>query len=181
MHKMHMAGGEVFKFATRVIGESINQAVNMAGITLDDVALIVPHQANERIIHAAARGLRLEQNLFMTNVDRYGNTSAASIPIALYEAVEQGRIKEGDYVVFVGFGGGLTWAAMVVKWGHPKPRDGQASRFNRQRRNFAYTLAHWRARMRRWSRWFNDGINRIRPERGRVSRLRHKIDRADLD
>jgi 3-oxoacyl-[acyl-carrier-protein] synthase-3 len=180
MHKMHMAGGEVFKFATRVIGESVKEAAEIAGITLEDISLIIPHQANERIIQAAARGLKLDRELFMTNVDRYGNTSAASIPIALWEAVQQGRVRENDYIVFVGFGGGLTWASMVVKWGVPKPEDRTATRFNRERRRFHYLIVRWRAELRRWRRQFSETLNRIRPHRGRVSRLRHKIDQHEL-
>jgi len=86
--KMHMNGGEVFKFATRVIGESVSQAAKDAGITLQDLKLIVPHQANARILQAAARGMKLNETIFMSNVERYGNTSAASIPIALCEAVD---------------------------------------------------------------------------------------------
>ncbi len=91
--KMHMNGGEVFKFATRVIGESINQALDIAGLTIKDLKLIVPHQANARIMQAAARALKVDDSLFMSNIDRYGNTSAASIPIALCEAIQQGRIE----------------------------------------------------------------------------------------
>lgn len=180
MHKMFMNGGEVFKFATRVIGESIQQALELAGITLDDVALIVPHQANERIIQAAARSLKLEKDLFMSNVEHYGNTSAASIPIALCEAVEQGRVQEGDYLVFVGFGGGLTWAAMVLKWGIPERVERTTTSLNRQRRRVYYSMVRGRARLRRLRRKVDDTINRIRPDRGRVLRLRHKIDHHDL-
>lgn len=180
MFKMHMAGSEVFKFATRVIGDSIKEAAEMAEIGIEDLALIIPHQANERIIQAAARGLKLDKDLFMCNVDRYGNTSAASIPIALCEAVQQGRIREGDYVAFVGFGGGLTWASMIVRWGVPRTQDRQSARLSKQRRQIQYSVARWRARVRRWNRQFNDTVSRIRPKSGRFSRLRHKIDHHDL-
>jgi 3-oxoacyl-[acyl-carrier-protein] synthase-3 len=139
LNKMHMNGGEVFKFATRVIGESVLQALEQAGLSLRDVKLIVPHQANLRIINAAARALKVDESLFMVNLDRYGNTSAASIPLALVEAVQQGRIQRGDPVVFVGFGGGLTWASMVVRWGAPTI-EGQY-RFVRSR-------MRWRASVR---------------------------------
>lgn len=175
MHKMHMAGGEVFKFATRVIGESIKQAVGMAGIVLEDVRLIVPHQANVRILQAAARSLDLDSDLFMCNLDRYGNTSAASIPIALVEALEQGRIHPGDHIVLIGFGGGLTWAAMVVQWSGPQPNN----RFGAQRRAFSYALAGVRGRLRRFSRRYEEMFNRIRPHRGRMQRLRRRIDLSD--
>jgi 3-oxoacyl-[acyl-carrier-protein] synthase-3 len=181
MGKMYMAGSEVFKFGTRVIGESITQAAHDAGITVDDLALIVPHQANERILQAAARTLKVDNSVFMSNIERYGNTSAASIPIALYEAVQDGRVREGDYIALVGFGGGLTWAAMIIKWGVPKTREGPPTLIKRHRRYLSYTLARWRARLRRWARWVNDGFNRVRPEAGRVSRLRHKVDRAGFE
>src|SRR5690606_22874820 len=99
LHKLYMNGGETFKFATRVISESVPQALAQAGISMSDVKLIVPHQANTRIIHAAARALKVDESLFMSNIQRYGNTSAASIPIALTEAVEQGRLQPNDHVV----------------------------------------------------------------------------------
>jgi 3-oxoacyl-[acyl-carrier-protein] synthase-3 len=179
--KMHMNGSEVFKFAARVIGESITQALDLAGLSIKDLALIVPHQANARILQAAARSLKLDDSLFMSNLDRYGNTSAASIPIALCEAIQQGRIKEDDYVAFVGFGGGLTWASMIVQWGAPKPEDYTPARFNRQRREFTYIFARWRARLLRLSRQINELIGRIRPERGRMQRLRRRVDRHELE
>jgi 3-oxoacyl-[acyl-carrier-protein] synthase III len=180
-HKMYMAGGEVFKFATRVFSDSIREAVDLAGITLDDISLIVPHQANQRILQSAARSLKIDKSRFMSNIERYGNTSAASIPIALAEAVQKGLIHEGDYIAFVGFGAGLAWASMVIKWGIPQPQERQGTRFNRQRRRFYYTLARWRAALIRGSRQINETINRIRPERGRVPRLRRKIDHHDLE
>lgn len=178
--KMHMNGGEVFKFATRVIGESINQALDMAGLTIKDLSLIVPHQANLRIIAAAARSLKVDENMFYVNLDRYGNTSAASIPIALVEAVQQGRIKENDYIAFVGFGGGLTWASMIVKWGAPRPEDLSRS-LNRQRREAIYAFAFWRARLLRLNRQLGALINRIRPRTGRMQRLRRQLDREPLE
>jgi 3-oxoacyl-[acyl-carrier-protein] synthase-3 len=87
-----------------------------AGLEVDDLDLIVPHQANRRIIEAAARGLSLPVEKFMINLDRYGNTSSASIPIAVAEAVEFGRIEPGDNLVLVGFGAGLTWGAVALQW-----------------------------------------------------------------
>lgn len=181
MGKMHMNGSEVFKFATRVIGESISQALDLAGLTVKDLSLIVPHQANARIIQAAARSMKIDESLFVTNVDRYGNTSAASIPIALCEAIQQGRVKENDYIAFVGFGGGLTWASMIVKWGVPKAEDRTVNRFNRPRREFSYLFARWRARLARLSRQFNDTLRRIRPHQGRMQRLRQRFDRETLE
>jgi 3-oxoacyl-[acyl-carrier-protein] synthase-3 len=116
---IEMDGRKVFKFATRVMGEATLQAIDKAGLTLDDIDLLIPHQANLRIIELAARHLKLPMEKVVVNLDRYGNTSAASIPIALVEALEEGRIRDGMNVCMVGFGGGLTWAAAVVRWGQP--------------------------------------------------------------
>lgn len=179
LHKMHMNGSEVFKFATRVIAESVHQALDMANLSVRDVKLIVPHQANTRIIQAAARALKLDESLFMLNLDKYGNTSAASIPIALCEAVQQGKVRDGDHLVFVGFGGGLTWASMVVQWGAPEQEERQ--RFNRQRRQLSYVGAYWRGRLARLSRQVAEVVARIRPERGRMSRLRRRLDSYDIE
>ena len=162
LFKMYMAGGEVFKFATRVVNESIEQASKMAGIAVDDLDLVIPHQANFRILQAAARKLGIDIDKFMSNVERYGNTSAASIPIALCEAIEQKRIHDKDHIALVGFGGGLTWASMVIQWGIPKPSEQQGSLFNRQRRNVHYRMAKWRSRSRRWRRRINRSIKEIR-------------------
>ncbi|HVU15120.1 MAG TPA: beta-ketoacyl-ACP synthase III [Phototrophicaceae bacterium] len=178
--KMHMNGSEVFKFATRVFGESINQALDLAGLTIKDLHLIVPHQANLRIIQAAARAMKLDESMFVSNVDRYGNTSAASIPIALCEAIEQGRIKANDYIAFIGFGGGLTWASMIVKWGSPQLEEHAVISFNKQRRQVSYTMAWWRARLSLFSHQLGEVIRRIRPERGRMDRLRRRMDQHDF-
>jgi 3-oxoacyl-[acyl-carrier-protein] synthase-3 len=181
LHKMHMNGGEVFKFATRVIGESITEATALAGMKVTDLNLIVPHQANARIIAAAARSMKVDESLFASNLASYGNTSAASIPIALCEALGEGRIKPGDNVAFVGFGGGLAWASMVVKWTTTQPGD-RASRRSRKRqqREWSYFLARLRARLTRWSRVFDNVLRRTRPELGRMERLRRKVER-ELD
>ncbi|MDL1901212.1 ketoacyl-ACP synthase III [Anaerolineae bacterium CFX9] len=181
MMKMYMNGSEVFKFATRVISESLPEACEMAGITMNELDLVVPHQANTRILQAAARSLKVDENLFMSNIDRYGNTSAASIPIALCEAIESGRVYDGSHIAFVGFGGGLTWASMIVKWGVPKEADRQPGRFNWQRRRISYVLAYWRAQIWRSSRAVNSILRRVRPQRGRMDRLRRKIEREKFD
>jgi len=119
LHYIHMNGREVFRFATRVMVQATQEALQAAQLTLDDIQLVIPHQANIRIIEAAARGLGIPLERCMINLDRYGNTSTASIPIAACEAVESGRLKAGDKVLFVGFGGGLTWGASVVQWSAP--------------------------------------------------------------
>ncbi|MDP1716160.1 MAG: beta-ketoacyl-ACP synthase III [Anaerolineales bacterium] len=120
-HFIQMDGKEVFRFATRVMGRATLEALQLAGMTLDDVQCIIPHQANYRIVETAAKYLKLPMDKFVVNVDRYGNTSTASIPIATVEAAQDGRVKPGDKVVFVGFGAGLTWGAMVVEWTGPIP------------------------------------------------------------
>lgn len=151
VQKMFMVGSEVFKFATRVVDESIREAVEDAGIELKDVNLVVPHQANQRILASAAKKLGIDIERWVSNLDRYGNTSAASIPLALCEAVQAGRVNEGDYLVFVGFGGGLSWASMVVKW-TPQLAKQQAQPLGKQRRQLSYTFASWRRTLNRLRR-----------------------------
>ena len=119
LHYIHMDGKEVFRFATRVMAGATIEAVEKSGWKLEDLAIVVPHQANQRIIEAAARGLKMPMDKFMVNLDRYGNTSTASIPIATVEAVQQGKLRPGDKVVFVGFGAGLTWGALAAEWTGP--------------------------------------------------------------
>jgi len=120
-HFVQMDGKEVFRFATRVMGRATLEALEMAGLTTDDVKCIIPHQANYRIVETAAKYLKLPMDKFVVNVDRYGNTSTASIPIATVEAVQNEQVMPGDKVVFVGFGAGLTWGAIVVEWTGPIP------------------------------------------------------------
>lgn len=137
-----MDGRQVFRFATNVLSSSILNTLEKADLTLDDVALIVPHQANKRIIESAAKRLKISTDRFYLNVSRAGNTSAASIPMALCDAVNEGRLKPDDNVVFVGFGGGLTWAASVVKW-DVIPKD--MTRVGREWRRARYVAARSRA------------------------------------
>lgn len=115
LHKLKMNGNQVFRFASRIIGKALKQVIRQAGLTSDDIDLFIPHQANLRIIESAARYVGFPEEKIFINIDRYGNTSAASIPIALVEAFEQGRAKVGDTLAFVAFGAGLSWAAAVVK------------------------------------------------------------------
>ncbi|HHY36983.1 MAG TPA: 3-oxoacyl-ACP synthase, partial [Firmicutes bacterium] len=117
LHYIHMQGGEVFKFAVRIMGEASLEALRRAGVAPDELDFLVPHQANHRIIMAAVKRLGLSPEQVIVNLDRYGNMSAASIPVALEEAVRDGRIRDGDNVLLVGFGAGLTWGAAVIKWG----------------------------------------------------------------
>ncbi|MEN8906545.1 MAG: beta-ketoacyl-ACP synthase III [Clostridiales bacterium] len=111
-----MGGNEVFKFAVKVMEQSTIDVMNQAGLCMDDISLIIPHQANKRIIDGAAKRLKISNDRVIENLSRYGNTSAATIPIALYETYKANKIKNGDNIVLVGFGGGLTWAAVLIKW-----------------------------------------------------------------
>jgi 3-oxoacyl-[acyl-carrier-protein] synthase-3 len=113
---VQMNGPEVYKFATRVVVESSERCLQAAGLTVADIDVFVPHQANRRIIDHAARRLGLDEKRVFSNVDRYGNTSAGSIPICLDEAWRAGRIAAGDIVLMVGFGGGLAWGSCVMEW-----------------------------------------------------------------
>ncbi|HEY0386942.1 MAG TPA: beta-ketoacyl-ACP synthase III [Gaiellales bacterium] len=116
-----MNGPEVYKFATRVVVDSALRCLEVAGMAVADVDVFVPHQANRRIIDHAAKRLGLDEEKVFTNVDRYGNTSAGSIPICLDEAWRQGRIGPGDVVLMVGFGGGLAWGSCVMEWTKERP------------------------------------------------------------
>lgn len=116
MHYLKMAGREVFKHAVRCMSEAANGALQKCGLTIDDVDWIVPHQANLRIIQAIGQRLKVPMDRFYMNLERYGNMSAASIPVALDEAVRNRRIQPGDIVLMVAFGGGFTWGATVMRW-----------------------------------------------------------------
>ena len=115
-NKVFMIGKDVFKFAVKVQSKSILKLLDKLQMNISDVDLFIPHQANKRIIESACERLNITQDKFMVNLEKYGNTSAASIPLALTEAVEQGRIKKGDTVCVCGFGAGLTWASGIMKW-----------------------------------------------------------------
>jgi 3-oxoacyl-[acyl-carrier-protein] synthase-3 len=114
-HFMKIKGREVYKFAVMKFEELIHEAMRACELTADDLKLIVPHQVNQRIIDSAMEKLGLPSEKAFVNIDKYGNTSAASIPIALDEAHRSGRFKVGDPIIMVAFGGGLTWANAVVR------------------------------------------------------------------
>jgi len=116
LHYIQMSGNEVFKFAIKIMGEAALKALENAGLDCTDIDCLIPHQANMRIIQSAAKRLKVPMEKVIVSVDKYGNTSAASIPMALTEAVQMGRINKGDTIVMVGFGAGLTWASCVLKW-----------------------------------------------------------------
>jgi len=111
-----MDGSEVFKFAVRTMAYASEKVISESNLTLDDIKLIIPHQANIRIIEGAAKRIGVSEDKVYVNVHDYGNVSSACIPIALYETVKKGMISQGDYIVLVGFGGGLTWASALIRW-----------------------------------------------------------------
>lgn len=113
---MWMAGSVVMKFAVKIMAEAAQKVVAEAGLTWDDIDLVVPHQANIRIVDGAVKRMKIDPDKVFVNIQKYGNTSAACIPVALYEAQQEGRLKKGDKVVLVAMGGGLTWGAAVLEW-----------------------------------------------------------------
>lgn len=115
-HYIKMNGNEVFKFAVKILEDSVKKVVAKADLTLEDINYIIPHQANIRIIDAAVKRLKFPREQVIVNLDKYGNMSSASIPVALDEALNAGRIQKGDKIVMVGFGAGLTWGANLIEW-----------------------------------------------------------------
>ncbi|HKH84593.1 MAG TPA: beta-ketoacyl-ACP synthase III [Gemmatimonadales bacterium] len=115
-HYMKMAGREVFKAAVLAMAEACDEALERAGVTADEIDLLIPHQANIRIIEATAKHAGMSMNKVMVNVDRYGNTSSASIPLALDQAIAEGRVKQGSLLLLVAFGAGFTWGSTVIRW-----------------------------------------------------------------
>ena len=152
-HYIKMDGKAVFRFASRVMAQATLRVLARSGLTTDDVDLIVPHQANLRIIqNCVFNQLKIPQDKVWINLQRYGNTSTASIPIALCEAIEAGKVKPGNNLVFVGFGGGLSWAACSVKWSVPIGKE-SASWWKNYRRQATYQAAAARSMWRRAVRW----------------------------
>jgi tRNA pseudouridine(55) synthase len=113
---IRMDGSEVFRFAVRVMVQATEKVLEEAGLSMDDIKLVIPHQANIRIIDGASKRLEIDSNKVYANVHKYGNTSSASIPIALDEAAREGLLSKGDNIILVGFGGGLTWASALINW-----------------------------------------------------------------
>jgi 3-oxoacyl-[acyl-carrier-protein] synthase-3 len=112
-----MSGQEVFRRAVRIVVESATHTLERAGVGVDDVTWFAPHQANVRIIDSAGNRLGIPAERTLVNIDRYGNTSAASIPLVLAEAADDGRLQPGDLVLLSGFGAGLTWGSALLRWG----------------------------------------------------------------
>ena len=144
-HLIQMNGREVFRFATRVMASATRESAEKAGWGVEQIDFVIPHQANQRIIESAARGLRLPMDKFIVNLEKYGNTSTASIPLAMVEALDDGRIHDGANLVLVGFGAGLTWGALSMQWVEPKLK---VSELDRRRRG----LFTWWERLRSFLR-----------------------------
>lgn len=150
MHKIYMDGKGVFRFATRIIGDCIKTALQEVGLTPEDLNLVIPHQANQRIIDHAAKALKIPEDRVYSNVQSYGNTSAASIPIALAEAAEHEQIQAGDIIALVGFGGGLSWGAAIIEWTSLPAKSAYSVTWGR--RKGEYALAGVRRPLVRWWR-----------------------------
>ena len=144
-----MNGRQIFRFASHVVHSSIQDVVKKADLTMDDIDLIIPHQANSRIIDHVAKKMKIPREKFFSNVDRTGNTSAASIPIALCDVVEKGLLRPDNNVIFVGFGGGLTWASVALKWDVTPP---EISLLDREWKRTRYIMARSRSRLRKLGR-----------------------------
>jgi 3-oxoacyl-[acyl-carrier-protein] synthase-3 len=111
-----MAGNELFKIVTRLVADSVKRLLAKTGVAAADVSLLIPHQANTRIIDFVAERVGLPKEKVIITIDKYGNNSAASVPVALYDTLKSGRIKKGDNLIFTAFGGGLTYASLLVRW-----------------------------------------------------------------
>jgi 3-oxoacyl-[acyl-carrier-protein] synthase-3 len=172
--QIYMNGRQVFRFATQVVSDVIEETLEKANLPLDKVDLIIPHQANTRIIETAAKKLNIEPERFYLNLEKYGNTSAASIPIALVDAVRDGRLQPNHNVVFVGFGGGLTWGASVVKWDvTPQPEQ---NFMDREWKRARYMVARGRSKLRRWGRFLGDKLAGSPTPDARLKDARKKRD-----
>jgi len=155
LHYLRMKGREVFRFAVRTMPNATRQVLKRAGLSVADLDLLIPHQANQRITDASAKSLGLPPEAIISNVEWYGNNSAASIPIALCEAVEEGRIQQDDLLVLVGFGAGLTWAATALRWSKPLPlvEPSPRKRIWTFGQKLRYRYATLRSLVRRFLRW----------------------------
>jgi 3-oxoacyl-[acyl-carrier-protein] synthase-3 len=160
MHTIKMNGREVYRFATKVMAEAAKQAITRANLPLEEVDLLIPHQANVRIIDSAAKALKLPPEKVFVNLERYGNTSAASIPIALCEAIDSKRVNPGDHIVFVGFGAGLTWASCAVEWTEPTIVQ-KLTRQKAAQSHLRYTWAHVKSGGHRLLRRIDSAVSKV--------------------
>lgn len=173
---MRMNGREVYRFASTVMPRATEAVLQKAGWQPQDLTLVIPHQANDRIIAAAIKRLGLPADRFVVNIARYGNTSSASIPIALCEAIAEGRVNAGDRLVLVGFGAGLTWAALALEWGIPEPARPRPL-FIRWLAAVWYFLAGIRSALRRTERSTYDRVMGPEGAEGLRGELRTRTDR----
>lgn len=158
-HFIRMDGKAVFRFATRTIANSTRRVVAKAGLELDDIDMVIPHQANSRIIkNSIQKQLKMPEDKVFVNVQKYGNTSAASIPLALCEAIEEGKVQPDDNLVLIGFGGGLTWASCTVKWCVPVDNVHRRNWWFNTRQVAGYKAAAARSIMRRAARWLTGSL-----------------------
>ncbi len=152
-HFIKMDGKAVYRFAVRVMADATRAVLDKAGLSIGDLDLVIPHQANLRIVqNSVLKQLRIPEDKVFVNLQKYGNTSTASIPIALCEAIQAGKVKPGDNLVFVGFGGGLTWAACAIQWSVPTGRA-TADWWKSTRRQAGYQAAAARSMWRKAVRW----------------------------
>jgi 3-oxoacyl-[acyl-carrier-protein] synthase-3 len=177
-HAIKMDGKAVFRFATRVMAQATRDAAARGGLGLDEVDLIIPHQANQRIIQSSVISqLKIPEDKVFVNLDRYGNTSTASIPIALCEAIAAGRVRPGTNLILVGFGAGLTWGAMAVKWCAPVDRP-PSPWWRTAQLEAGYRLASARSIWRRAARQVYGDLLGPADALTRRGRLRASIDAA---
>jgi hypothetical protein len=158
-----MNGREVFRFGSRILAGATREVAVRAGWEIEDIDLIIPHQANSRIIESAAKSLSLPMDKMFSNIVHYGNTSAASIPIAICEAVSSGRLRPNDKLIMVGFGAGLTWAAAALQWGTPRVLNRTNRTLNRVRLGWANVRSHARRVLRKVENSiFSNGDNPVK-------------------
>ena len=157
-HYLRMRGREVFRFAVRAMPDAVMEVLERSSLEADEIDLLIPHQANQRILEAAGKALNLAPDKVYSNLEWYGNTSAASIPIALCEAADEGLIQHDDVVVCVGFGAGLTWGASAMRWSVPLPAEPRTA-WRRGRYAALQSYAWVRSLVRRFVRWlFSRGV-----------------------
>jgi len=164
-----MDGPEIYRFATRIVARSAREVIRKANLRPEDIELLIVHQANHRIIESAAKALGFPMEKVFVNLDRYGNTSSASIPIALCEAIEEERIQPGDHIVLTGFGAGLTWASAVIEWSVPVP-VAPPTRLRGLLVTIRYRMASFRSSLRRLFRKLDTFLDAIAKWIGKLGR-----------
>jgi len=160
LNHLQMNGPAVFRFASRILGKAAKESAKAAGLEMEDIELFIPHQANLRIIKSAAKHLNLPMEKVFVNLQKYGNTSSASIPLALCEAIEEGRLSPGDHVVMVAFGAGLTWGAATIQWAHALPIP-QEPHWHTPTHWAWYRLSPWRSLVWRATLRLDAWVDRI--------------------